>query len=474
MPFKALLVTSPARHKNNFWTCSITSPVGSLMPPCDLASIAAVLRNAGIVPKILDIRLDRDPIGSLKREVTAWRPDAVITNMGTASAMEDYEILKATCSTVEKRICFCFHAMALPDEMFDRGATHILVGDPEYAAVAAVKGEAVEKGLWTREDTTAEPGWIESLDELPYPAIDLLNPKAYHSLIMGNESFSILLATRGCPYSCTYCVIPFFLGRKIRTCSVERIVGEIERDYVKYAIRSFFFIDSAINLNPQWAMAFCEEVLRRKLNIRWCANMRVSPVYPALLRMMKRAGCFRVFFGVEDLDLIDELNRKTSREATLNAFSRTRAAGIETVAFVILVPGFDPSERAMAGRIIRMVQTLNADALQCNIAIPYPGSRMFETYNQKYTMPRDWSLYDPAGAGTPYPTGLDLVKARRMVYLRYFMRNPRYVWKTVKQAGWRSIFAFLRNASQVLWHHQGRSTSIRPGSMDASNEDTDE
>jgi len=448
---KALLVTSPARSKNNFWTCSITSPVGSLMPPCDLASIAAVLRKENIEPKILDIRLHSDPIAALRQEVDAWQPDALITNMGTASAMEDYEILNAAINTVEKRICFCFHAMALPDEMFRMGATHILVGDPEYAAAAAIKGESIKKGLHTGHDATAEPGWIEPLDKLPYPALDLINIDAYHSLIMGRERFSILLATRGCPYSCTYCVIPFFLGKKVRAYSVERIVGEIERVYKDYGIRCFFFIDSAINLHPKWTMAFCEEVLRRELNIRWCANMRVSPVNKELLDLMKRSGCFRVFFGVEDLDMIDSLNRKTSRKETRVAFALTKAAGIETVAFIILVPGIDRTEKEMANRIVKMVSELEADAMQCNIAIPYPGSKMFEEFMKRYNMSRDWSMYDPAGCKVPYVTDLDLIKTRRMVYLRYFLRNPAYVWKTIRQADLRSILSFLKNSSQVLW-----------------------
>jgi len=420
------------------------------MPPCDLASIAAVLQQEGVECRILDMRLHTDPIGALKREVKVWQPEALITNMGTASATEDYEILRATRESVNKRICFCFHAMALPEELFERGATHILVGDPEYGVAAAVRGDEGSKGIWTRTNTTGEPGWIESLDDLPYPALDLLDINAYHTLIMGKEPFSILLANRGCSYQCPYCVIPFLFGRKVRTMSVARVVGEIERDMKQFNIRSFFFIDSAINLKPQWTAQFCEEVLRRNLRIRWCSNMRVPPVSRELLLLMKRSGCFRLFYGVEDLDLIDELNRKTTREATREAFELTKEVGIETVAFIILFPGVDRSERQMARRIINMVRELKATALQCNLAIPYPGSKMYGEYMQRYDMSKNWSLYDPAGNQVPYPTELDLVKVRRMVYLQFFLRNPKYVWSTFRQADLRSIFSFVKNSSRVL------------------------
>lgn len=447
----AMLVTSPAVRKNNFWTCSITSPVGSVMPPCDLASIAGSLREQGVEPVIFDMRLYKDPLGALREAVKARRPEAIITNLGTASALEDYAIFQATKDTVPKRIAFCFHAMAEPEEVFAMGATHILVGDPEYGAAKAVLGSAAETGIWTPGHTDTPAGFVEPLDGLPFPALDLLDIKAYHSLIMGREPFSILLATRGCVFSCTYCVIPFTLGRKYRCLSVPRIVDEIERDRREYGIRKFFFIDSSMNLNLRWLEEFCEELLRRDLNVAWCGNMRVSPINLGLLRLMRRSGCFRIFLGVEDLDMVKELNRQTNREETRHAFALCREAGIETVAFTILNPGLDTTEYAMAKRIVNMVSDLKADALQCNIAIPYPGSRMFEEYKARCVMPRDWSRYDPAGNNPPYPTDLDLVKARRLVYLLYFLRKPGYLWKTFRSTDMRSLISFATNAIRVLW-----------------------
>lgn len=452
----ALLVTSPAVRKNNFWTCSITSPVGSLMPPCDLASIAGSLREQGVTPAIFDMRLHKDPIGALRREVAARRPEAVITNLGTASALEDYAIFEATRDLVPKRIAFCFHALAEPEETFAKGATHILVGDPEYGAARAVLDGEAGPGVWTPSRTDTPPGWVEPLDSLPFPALDLLDLSAYHSLIMGREPFSILLATRGCVFSCTYCVIPFTLGRKYRCLSVPRIVDEMERDKRQFGIRKFFFIDSAMNLSARWLEEFCEELLRRNLDVQWCGNLRVSPVSAALLGKMRRAGCFRVFLGVEDLDMVRELNRQTDREETRRAFALCREAGLETVAFTILSPGIDDTEYAMARRMVRMVGDIGADALQCNIAIPYPGSRLYEDYKARGEMPRDWSRYDPAGNDPPYATNLDLVKARRLVYLLYFLRRPGYLWKTFRSTDLRSLVSFATNAAGVLWRGRSR------------------
>ena len=124
---------------------------------------------------------------------------------------------------------------------------------------------------------------------------------------------------------------------------------------------------------------------------------------------------------------------------------------METVAFIILLPGLDRTEKEMAHRIVRMVSELEADALQCNIAIPYPGSKMFDAYNRRYKMSDDWSHYDPAGNSVPYPTELDLIKARRMVYLGFFLKNPAYILKTLARTNWLSLFAFLKNSRHVLF-----------------------
>ena len=108
----------------------------------------------------------------------------------------------------------------------------------------------------------------------------------------------------------------------------------------------------------------------------------------------------------------------------------------------------------MAKRIIKMVSDLKADAIQCNIAIPYPGSKMYNEYIDKYNMSKNWQLYDPAGNKYPYKSKLDLVKTRQLIYLGFFLKNPIYVWNIVKNASLRSIFTFLKNATIVLFNRK--------------------
>lgn len=449
MKYKAILFSAPCKGKNNFWTCSITSPVGSVMPPCDLLSIAAVLRLDDIEPYILDLRLFKRPFETFIKKLEEIKPDAIITNITTVAATDIYPFLKIASNLVDKRIVFGFHAMALPEDVFNNGATHILAGDPEYSASAAVKGINMERGLWTN-DLRSTPGWLDSLSEIPFQALDLINVGDYHSLIMGKGAFSILLANRGCPQNCTYCVIPFMFGHKPRFMSVERVVSEIEMHNRKYNIRSFFFIDSAINMNLGWLTEFCNAIIKRNLKIRWCSNMRVSPITEEILLLMKESGCFRLFFGVEDLDIIIKLNRNTTPDKSKKAFELTKKVGIDAVAFIILFPENDRNEREMTRRIMKMINWFKPNAIQCNLAIPYPGSKIYEDYMNKFNMPKDWSLFDPAGNKLPYPVTVNLIKVRQMVYLKFFLKNPHYVWLTLKHTDWRSVCCFIFNSLKVL------------------------
>ena len=450
MSARALLITSPAAAKNKYWTCSITSHVGSLMPPCDLATTAAMLRKNGVECRIFDMRFSPDPFDDLDRQIRDFQPDAAIMNLATASAPEDLPVLDYLRDRVEKRIVFGFHAMALPQEAFDHGVTHVLMGDPEYGAPAAVLGHEIDAGVATPDHPDAPEGRVADLDDIPFATLDLLDLDHYKSILMGQGRFSILMPSRGCSYRCPYCTIPFLLGGKVRWHSPKRVVDEIERDYREFGVRSFFCVDAAINLKPKWTREFCEELIRRDLPVRWCSNMRVPPVTRELLDLMKRSGCFRIFYGVEDLDLVDELDRRTTRDATREAFRLTREAGLESVAFLILFPGVDDSERAMARRMVNMARDIGATAIQVNVAIPYPGSAMFDEYRREHGMTYEWEKFDAAGNEYPYESKVDLIRARRMIYFGFYARHPIYFLKTVLSAGPTALWSFLRNAATVV------------------------
>lgn len=452
-----LLVTSCRRELVKVWVCQETSPVGSLLPPVDLASLAAVIRAKGAEVRIEDLRLARDPLGRYLEVTEAYRPDAVVANLTTTGAEHDYAMLGVTPPGI-RRIAFGTHAQSLREEAFRRGVDFILLGDPE-AALAGLIDHGLDgrdaDGVLTAERMHKPPHQWGDLDTLPFPALDLIDNRAYHSsIIRRGRRFTLLLGSRGCPFACTYCLYPVLFGGENRFRSVKNIVDEMERDYRAFGIDAFYFLDATFNLKASRVEAFCRELIARRLPVEWSCNMRVAPVSRDLLRLMKQAGCDWVFYGVEDQDFLDETKKATTKEQTIHAFRLTKAAGINTVAFTMVFQRPGVTEDRYVRDMLGVLKTLQADAFQCNISIPFPGTEMYRHELARGEPDTRWSLYDPHGDRLPYEHDLDLVRIKRRIYRGFLFSHP---WRTLKAAGRMN----LRALASTVWTF-GRENLLAP------------
>jgi len=424
------------------WVCQETSPVGSLLPPVDLASIAATIRSKGHDARIADLRLARDPLGHYLEVLDAFRPDAVLANISTTGAEADYAMLGVTPRDV-RRICFGTHVQSLPKEAFAKGVDAILVGDPESALASLIDhdmdGEPSD-GVLTPIRPQKPPSRWADLDTMPLPALDLLDNRAYHSsIIRRGKPFTLMLGSRGCPFSCTYCLYPVLFGSDNRMRSVKRIVDEMERDYRQFGIEAFYFLDATFNLKASRVEEFCRELITRRLPIEWSCNMRVAPVDRGMLGLMKRSGCDWVFYGVEDQDFLDETKKATTKQQTIDAFRLTKEAGINTVAFTMVFPRPGVTEKSYARDMLRVLKTLKADAFQCNLSIPFPGTELYQDELAKGPPENRWRLYDPHGHELPYDCGIDLVQVKRRIYRGFLLSHPLRTLKAASRMNYRAL-----------------------------------
>ncbi|AFS53705.1 lipid biosynthesis B12-binding/radical SAM protein [Leptospirillum ferriphilum] len=107
---------------------------------------------------------------------------------------------------------------------------------------------------------------------------------------------------RGCPFHCKYCTYPLLEGDTFRLRESQDVVDEIERLVTKDRIRSFFIVDSIFNAPPDHAHRVSEEILRRKLKIRWSCYVTPSGLTRDLLEVMKRAGCDGIELGTDSAE----------------------------------------------------------------------------------------------------------------------------------------------------------------------------
>ena len=288
---------------------------------------------------------------------------------------------------------------------------------------------------------TVEPPDI-SLNKLLPPHYDALELDGYERFkdIDGNRySYVPILGSKGCPYPCIYCPYPLGFDKKWIHRSPNDIVDEIERLYAR-GVKGFLFRDQSFPMNKKHATKVCEEIIHRKLDIAWFCEARVDHVSRDLLRIMKKAGCKQIHYGVEtgDPELIKWGKPQTDLDAIRKTFRLTKETGLWTMAHVIL--GWPDESLETLARTSKFVAEIDPDFVNWNMLTPYPGTTLYEIAKQNnLILTHDWSKYTSHTIvmKTKWLNASQLQKAtnkiiryhskRRMIRLLYGLKKPRFV-----------------------------------------------
>ena len=171
-------------------------------------------------------------------------------------------------------------------ECFDRG-----VG---FSSVRGIVFRDCERIVRT------EPrGFIENLDSFDFPSRELFDNEDYKKYYLDQFGYSTsaMITSRGCPFSCDFCSRPIF-GTDIRNRSVGNIVDEVQQ-IADLGYERVWFADDCFTLNRNHLLEVCNEMVRRKVDVGWECLSRVDTMDAEVAKGMQRAGCMRVFFGIE-------------------------------------------------------------------------------------------------------------------------------------------------------------------------------
>lgn len=217
---------------------------------------------------------------------------------------------------------------------------------------------------------------VEDIDSLPFPAHQLAPPQDYlPSPTFYNRLPHVnIIGARGCPYHCTFC----HTDRHTRMRSAANIADEIEWLVKEQGVKDIAFWDDTFTLSEERAMNFCNEVLKRKLDIDWAVNARVDRVSEPLLRKMKEAGCWRILFGIESgvQKNLDALKKETRLDQIRYAVNLTSSLGMEAYGtFMFGIPG-ETYEEGL--ETINFACSIDLDyAVFVNLT-PLPGSEVYQ------------------------------------------------------------------------------------------------
>lgn len=388
-------------------------------PPLGLGYIASVLERAGYNVKILDaLAMGINKIGrengktrygltdeEILTNISHFNPDIVgITSMFSAYASDGHSIAKLVKNYNPKILVVMggAHCSIKPEwTLKDKNVDIVVIGEGEYTFlelvttfvekkdISKISGTAVR--IDNRVFINKSRPYIENLDEVPFPARHLMpmsvylkNSKSKSEYVMRYPS-TTLVTSRGCPGICVYCSIHSLWGHKWRERSPKNVIDEVEFLVKRYGVREIHFLDDNIAASKKRLDEICDEIIKRKLDIKWTAPNGIAHwmLNEKLLNKMKRSGCYRLTFGIEsgNLDTRKFIGKKYSLEQAKKIIKYANKIGIWTLCTFII--GFPYEQEDSIKDTIKFSCDSETDFALFFLLNPFPGTPVYQIFKDE-------------------------------------------------------------------------------------------
>ncbi len=220
--------------------------------------------------------------------------------------------------------------------------------------------------------------FIENLDEIPFPAREIFDNQTYKTYYSKNFGYTTtsVMTSRGCPFECDFCSRPVF-GNGFRSRTAKNIVEEVQAVH-DLGYERVWFADDCFTLGRTRFLNICNELIRRRLDVGWECLSRVDTIDEEVAEKMKKAGCVRVFFGIESGNdsVLKIMKKQITIKQAKEAVQTCKKAGIQVGAFFILgYPG--ETDRTILDTV-NFASLLPLDYLSFTFPYPIPGTPLFE------------------------------------------------------------------------------------------------
>lgn len=432
MKQKVLLLNLPNREQiTRRYMCSYVSPE-SLLPPLELIAVGAIAREwKQLAVKLVDAIAERLGENEVAKCIREFQPGIIVGITGFECFQDDIDTIRSLKKQFPETIFILFghYATHFPKEtLIHSEADFVILGEPDliFSELAdALKGiiqlEAV-KGIVYRKNreiiVQGSGSRIPDPNQLPIPAYDLLPAGKYYEPLLANP-YGMIQTARGCPYQCNYCVKSF--GTKLTTLAPERIVQEIKIWQRLFKVKSIRFIDDTFTINKKRIIELCRLMINERLGIEWACLSRTDNLDAELLSWMKRAGCRRIYFGMEtgSQRMLDIYNKNVVAKEAMESLHLCRKAGIETAAFFM---SGHPEEREDDFReTVQFAIDAKLNFASFNPLTPYPGTALYNELSPRI----NFSIY-PYKNEWKDNTIYDDFDVRKKIFYKSFYMRPSY------------------------------------------------
>ncbi len=243
---------------------------------------------------------------------------------------------------------------------------------------------------------------IRDIGAIPWPAWDLLPldhylSRGYNYHIRRGRTIPIL-ATRGCPYQCTFCSNKNMWGRPWIPREAKDVVDEMETYIREYGADNFVFSDLTAVMRKDNIISLCEELIERKINVTWqLPTLRTEAVDYDVLRLMHQAGCRDLDFAIESgsLNVLKSVKKKNDPQKIFRLIEDGLAVGMNlSTNIVIGLPEEGWKDFLKTYRLLTRLAVKGLQEVNVFPFIPYPGSELFDSFlrQKKLTLSDDYFL----------------------------------------------------------------------------------
>ncbi|MEW6536077.1 MAG: radical SAM protein [Candidatus Auribacterota bacterium] len=332
-----------------------------------VAYLSAVLRRHGHHTQLLNIN---DALGypldlsRIKKDVLAYKPDLIAFSVVT----NQYKYAKEIAGDIRSyydvpMLCGGIHATMDPEHVLLEGIfDYICLGEGEGALLELVTllegGEDTSgiQNIWTLRGSDIIKNPVRpfvDLATLPQKDYSIFD---FQHMTDAKSGWVGLMASRGCPFRCTYCLNHKIIERYrmdlgkgkldyLRHHPVEHMIEEIDYLLTHYKrISMFIFDDDLFTFNREFLRQFCEEY-KKLFKIPFVCNAHVKVFDAEMAGWLKNAGCQIVKFGLESGSQkvrTKIMHRHMTNKEIEDAFAAAEKVGLHTSAFVMMgLPGED-------------------------------------------------------------------------------------------------------------------------------------
>jgi anaerobic magnesium-protoporphyrin IX monomethyl ester cyclase len=297
---------------------------------------------------------------------------------------------------------------------------------------------------------------IREVENIAWPAWELFPLQSYrdHELSYGvvkNELSLPIMATRGCPYECTFCSSPQMWGTRYFMRKPSDVADEIVHFQNLYGATNFDFYDLTAILKRGWIIEFCKELIDRDIKITWQipAGTRSEAIDQEVAHYLYKTGCRNITYAPESgsVEILKAIKKKVRLPKMLESFYYTQKEGM-SIKLNMLIGLPEERHKHIWQTMWFLVQASRAGVHDIfpTVVVPYAGCELFTTLEKEGKINPDSDEYferiivsDSFFDGYFYNEHISSLSLRlyRLLYLfifytTNFLFRPHRLWGSIR------------------------------------------